>query len=125
MGRIMGYTEFVAESLSNEYYYTTSHPMPMGEFIEIEVEDRQNYDIGDVEEWMSKYGIDMDDMVLWVALEPHVAARYGMPSGDWDRCKEIYEADPDAYDVEAVKSSDGVLIPESDDGDDGFLFLYR
>lgn len=115
----------VENSGSNTDYYTTAEPMSIDDFIEIEVEDRENYDIDDVNEWISKYKIESDTKLLWVATTPHIAARYQMPAEDWDNAKEIYEENPDDYKVETVSSKSGTIIEESDDGDDGFVFILR
>jgi len=106
-------------------YYTTSGPMTMDDFIDIEVEERENYDLDDVNEWIEKYDIKSNDDIIWVALEPHIAARYQMNGGDWDNAKEVYDGNPHDFDVKVIDSSKGFLIPETDDGDEGFIFVFR
>jgi len=118
--------ELIIEGNANSTnYYTTAEPMTIDDFIEIEVEDRGNYDIDDVNEWIDKYKIESDTELLWVAASPHIAARYQMPAEDWDNAKEIYEKNPGEYNVRTVSSKTGTIIEESDDGDDGFIFVLR
>lgn len=106
-------------------YYSTSRAMPFSEFISIEVDERSNYEEEDVNLWKKKYGITDDSKVIWVALEPHIAARYQMDADDWKNAKELYEADPEKYEVDEYSSSKGTLIEESDDGDDGFVMVLK
>lgn len=106
-------------------YYTTSSPMNIDTFIEIEVEERENYEADLVQEWVDEYNITPDSALLWVATTPWIAARYQMPAGDWDDCEKIYKANPEDYEVYTVNSSDGVLITDSNDGDDGFLMVMN
>jgi hypothetical protein len=119
--------EFLNEQtlLENVDYYTTSIPMKINDFIDIEVEERENYDIEDVNDWIKKYKIDTNDDLIWVALEPHIAARYQMGAEDWDNAKEIYEENPGRFDIETINSKRGFIIPETDDGDDGFIFVFK
>ncbi len=110
---------------NNNVYYTTSSPMTIDEFIEIEVEERENYDIDDVNEWIVKYNIKPNTKIIWVALLPHIAARYEMGAEYWDDAEEIYNENPYDFNVKIISPNDGFLIPESDDGDEGFIFVYR
>ena len=105
-------------------YYTTSFPMYFSEFLEIEVDERENYDLEDIEDWKSKYNLKNDDLVLWVTPKPYIAARYQMPSEDWDMAEQIYNDNPNDYGVEEVEEN-GVIIEESDDGDDGYLMIVN
>lgn len=120
-------TKFAGGGNPNEQkkYYSTSRIMPFSEFVEIEVEERSNYEEEDIKHWKKKYGITDDSKVIWVALEPHIAARYQMEPDDWDKAKELYEADPEKYEVDEYPTSKGTLIEESDDGDDGFIMVLK
>lgn len=124
MGKIKKVIDFINESKIINYY-TTSRPMKMENFIETEVEDRENYEIDDVEEWIEKYNIDENSKLLWVTTKPWIAARYEMSSDDWDNAEEIYNNNSNDYNVETISSKIGVIIDESDDGDDGFLMLLK
>jgi hypothetical protein len=104
-------------------YYTTSAPMDIDQFKETEVEERGNYTKGQVNKWVKTYGVTKDSSLLWVSTKPHIAARYQMDAGDWDNCEKIYNADKDKYDVRTVPANDGIVIPGSDDGDDGYVMI--
>jgi len=106
-------------------YYTTTSPITIDEFIAIEVHDRKNYVLWQVLRWCKKYSIDNSTELLWVARYPWTAARYQMPASDWDDCKEIYMKNKSEYHVRTINSNSGTLIKESDDGDDGFLFILK
>jgi hypothetical protein len=116
---------FINENKKELNYYTTSYEMSIDEFIEIEVEERENYELKDVKKWIKKYRIKDDEEIIWVATEPYIAARYEMDSNDWDNAEEVYNNNPDEYNVRTIYSNEGILIPESDDGDDGFIFILR
>lgn len=117
--------EYIVENYNNKHYYTTSYPMSIKDFIKLEVKERDNYDIDEVKEWIKKYNIGKNDKLLWVALEPHIAARYQMNSEDWDNAKQIYNLNPNEFDVQIINANDGFLITETDDGDGGFIFVFR
>jgi len=108
-------------------YYTTSRPMSLDEFKELEIEDRGNYEEEEVNEWVKKYGITDKSQLLWVALNPWTAARYLYFSVEqWDDAEKIYKAgSDDEYPVDIVSVSDGTIIEESDDGNEGFLMLMN
>lgn len=122
---INDFKEYLNENIHNKNYYTTSRPMTINDFIDIEVDDRGNYDIDDVNEWINKYNIQPNTKIIWVALEPYIAARYEMDVEDWDNAENIYNENPNDFNVKIIDSKDGFLIPETDDGDDGFIFVYR
>lgn len=99
--------------------------MTLGEFIKIEVRERENYDMSDIKQWQSKYKINRNTEVLWVATEPWIAARYDMMAQDWDNAEDVYNSNKSDYNVEEIDSSRGTIIEESDDGDGGYLMILR
>jgi len=121
---IVEYKPYYENGGNIKKYYTTSFPMYFSEFLEIEVDERENYDLEDIEDWKSKYNLKNDDLVLWVTPKPYIAARYQMPSEDWDMAEQIYNDNPNNYGVEEVEEN-GVIIEESDDGDDGYLMIIN
>ena len=42
-----------------------------------------------------------------------------------DNAKQIYNLNPNEFDVQIINATDGFLIPETDDGDGGFIFVFR
>jgi hypothetical protein len=122
--RVKNWKQFLNEQQTNEYY-TTSRPMTINNFIEIEVEERDNYEIDEVVNWIKKYKITENDKLIWVAMKPYIAARYEMSAEDWDYAEEIYNKKPNDFNVEIIKSNKGFLISETDDGDEGFIFVFH
>jgi hypothetical protein len=74
----------------------------MGDFLEIEVSERENYTQEEVDSWWEKYDIGLNTEVIWVTNLHNCAAMY---------CDL---ADP-------VEVSVRLIIEESDDGDEGYL----
>jgi len=99
----------------NETIYYSSHgqTMKFSQFIELEVEDRQNYEMDDVQEWIDKYNIKDTDDCIWITPDKKVALNYS---------KMNYSKDLTVY---KINGNNGVLIEESDDGDDGYLFIFK
>lgn len=89
-------------------YYTTSGAMYFWEFIEIEVYERDNYTLAEVLQWRDKYGIKDETAVMWVSPEPSIALSY-----------------QPADEPTEIQSTEGFIIPESDDGNNGFLFILN
>lgn len=111
------------EKLLQETKYYNSHGniMSMSEFIEIEVEDRSNYSKEEIEEWINKYNIKEDDKVIWVTPKKWVANRYNLSSEDWYKAEKVPEEQMNVFEFD---DNQGFIIPESDDGDDGYLFVF-
>jgi len=110
---------------TQEFYFTTSYPINILQFIDIEVDERENYDIDDVNEWISKYKITNNTVLIWVSTKEHIAARYNMTTNDWNNSKEIYEKNPESFNVIKINKNDCIIISESDDGDDGYLSILN
>jgi hypothetical protein len=96
--------------------------MTMKEFIEIEVEERGNYTLPEIRIWMKKYHLTPKTEVIWVCKEPWQANRYNLPADDWQRANEI---EVNEGDVQEIGDKAGFIIEESDDGDDGYLFVRK
>ena len=108
---------------TGQIFFSTSRPISLDEFIEIEVDERENYEIEDIEEWAYKYDLD-DKELIWVSPYPWIAARYEMSAEDWDDAKEIFLENPEDYEIYEYELTDGrQIITESDDGDDGYLMI--
>jgi len=118
------FKEYLNEENSEVKYYTTSYPMTIKDFIDIEVEERGNYELKDVQEWVEDYSVTPNTKLLWVATKPYVAARYQMNADDWDNAETIYNENPNDFDVQVIDGSEGTIIEETDDGDDGYLFIF-
>lgn len=101
------------------YYNSHGETMKFSEFIEIEVQDRENYPMEDVEEWMQKYGISMSDDCIWVTKDIDVARSY-----HYDYDHENAENNSELG-VSEINGDSGFIIEESEDGDDKYLFIYK
>ena len=125
--RVLKFEEFVNESLDNNVWYTTSEEMSIEEFIEIEVEERENYELEEIEEWMEMYNITEDSELLWVATTPAMAARYSMDTELWndDLYIEEYNKDPESWYVREILASAGTIIEESEDGEGGYIMVLN
>lgn len=117
------YTDNIQENI--KLYYSTSIPISISHFIELEVEERENYDIDEVNEWINKYNINDSTKLIWVSDKPYIAARYSMPAENWDNAEEIYNRNKNNYELNTYTSNDGIIIQESNDGDDGYLMILN
>lgn len=48
-----------------------------------------------------------------------------MPASGWDNAERIYNVNPNDYNVVTIPIRAGIIINESDDGDDGFLMILN
>jgi hypothetical protein len=92
-----------------EYYNTHGHTYTFQEFIDTEVDERENYTHEEIDDWVKKYNISLTDECIWVTEDLESL--------------EHYDFDPDDYSV--YSDSEGFIISESDDGDGGYLFVFR
>jgi len=119
------------------YYNSHGHSIPFYEFVEIEVEDRGNYKLKEVNRWKAKYKIADDAPVIWVTPSKIMAQSY-MASADKyydlisakseEEAEKILRQDLGAdANIEPVvfTEDDGIIIPESDDGQNGFLMVLH
>jgi hypothetical protein len=84
-------------------------------FIRLEVEERGNYKREEVEDWARKHSLVPDTLVIWASQEKWVANKYNLSADEWETAQGIPEDEMSVYEVQ------GTIIPESDDGDEGFL----
>ena len=93
----------------------------MREFIELEADERGNYETRMIKRWMKKYNLRDDSRVIWISPDKRIANRYNLTASEWDSAIDIPE---DEINVIEINPADGKIILESDDGDNGFLFVY-
>uniref|UniRef100_A0A6M3XIG7 Defence against restriction A C-terminal domain-containing protein n=1 Tax=viral metagenome TaxID=1070528 RepID=A0A6M3XIG7_9ZZZZ len=120
-------SEFVIrEPLSAKSYYTSTEPvfgkMTMKQFIETEIKERGNYTHAEVQNWIRKYNISENDLAIWVSPKKWVANRYNLLAEEWDKAEKVPESEMSVYEI---KGNEGFIIPESDDGDEGYLFVFK
>ena len=117
----------------SKYYNTHGYYCTFAEMKKLEVNERENHTDEDFEEWKEKYNISDDDEVIWVTKLQKDALRYIFPAEDWDdiysmnttQIKKLMKERDYDDDLYIINSSEGFLIPESDDGDGGFIFVKR
>jgi hypothetical protein len=128
------FTNTITYRSSPSVHYYNSHGVwsSYREIQAIETE-RGNYTEEDFDEWADKYAIKPSDEVIWVTPNPIMAYRYLFPAEHWDTIVDLplrkikrwctrEFGDSDLYEV---TSDEGFIIPESDDGEEGFIFVYR
>ena len=133
--------EYLDEAKSGVYYNSHGTSTSFHDFIDVDVKERNNYSLGEVNSWKKKYNIKDDDKVIWVTPNKRMAQSY-MTSSEYhddilnaktdEDVMEIFKRDfPEDNisldDIEPFKftNNDGFIIPESDDGDDGFLMVLK
>jgi len=119
------------------YYNSHGNSIPFYQFIETEVEERENYNLRDVNKWKKKYKIKDDSEVIWVTPNKVKAQSYMTFANSYDELmnaksdKEVenilrqdlgMDANIEPF---AFTESEGIIIPESDDGDDGVLMVLN
>lgn len=112
---------------TDKYYNSHGIKVTWEEIQEVEVGERENYTAEQFDEWKAKYNITDQDKVIWVTDE-RTAYTYVAPAGDRDlvlnasleTLRERY-----AGQLRSYTTDEGFIIPESDDGDDGYLFVFR
>jgi hypothetical protein len=108
--------------MKHKIYYTTSGDQTLAEFIETEVKERGNYTSTEIKRWKKKYHLTDATRLIWVTPLKWRAFSYTLPASEMENAKNIPENE---MDVTEIKADEGFIIPESDDGDDGFVFVYR
>lgn len=104
------FDEFLAMKQIKILYNSHGYYMSFLEFIKLEVFDRNNYEIEEVFNWIEKYNIELKDKVIWVSENRDIIKSY---DGNEDNFLFTYY------------SNDGTIIKESDDGNEGFLFIFN
>ena len=102
------------------------------EMKETEVDERGNYTKADVHKWERKYKLKDDSQVIWITRSRRMAYAYAALAGQYDEIMALPEEQLEDYveehelgELSEFNLEDGVLIPESDDGDNGFIFIWR
>lgn len=95
--------------MSSKYGYSSHGKfMPFSEFIELEVEERDNNTLEEVQEWQKKYNIDITQSCIWVTLKKRDVKEY---CDYWNT------------DFKKIDLSNGFILEESYDGEGGYLFI--
>lgn len=121
---------FLKESYHTDYnadifYSTWEEPYRFDEFIETEVRERKNYSKSDIKQWAKKYNLHPWSQCVWVTPDKYRAMSYHDDIDDHDEWMENAEKENRTVDVYEYYKKDGFVIPESDDGDNGVLFVFN
>jgi len=106
-------------------YYSSndiSTAFPFKDFVDIEIKERGNYQDLNIPAIKKKYNVTDNTSVIWVTPIKWIANRYNLSGDDYDNAENIPE---DEMDIHEYSSNDGVIVKETDDGDDGFLFIFN
>jgi hypothetical protein len=108
------------------YYNSHGEIASWNEIKDLEVSDRENYTTKQFNDWAKKYNIASSDKVLWVTPDKAMAHTYGQDAGIRDKILAMSDKQlNDLGEIYKTDSSKGFIIPESDDGDNGYLFVIR
>lgn len=119
------------EEKPEKYYSSHGRLVPFSEIRKVEVDERENYDRAIFDEWQKKYNIKDDDQVLWVTPSKKVALTYMEEAEMHDEIMKMTDdqvekyLEEKGYTPEEIDAKTGYIIPESDDGDMGFLFVNK
>ena len=92
----------------NRWYNSHGQSYTMADFVELEVKERDNYNMEDIDKWWELYDIGYNTPVIWVTSR--------------ERCADWYSEGGEVYDM-TDKIVD--IIEESCDGDDGYLAILE
>ena len=110
------------------YYSSHDGTSTWAEWWEKEVCERENYSAYEASKWAAKYHICNDDMVKWVTPDKAVALSYRLlpfDEGFIISKEELGYLINGLLGLSEYSETQGFIIPESDDGDDGFIFVFR
>jgi len=127
---IKNYISFINE---RTYYNSHGEYAPFYEIRELQVYERDNYPRETFDEWQKKYNIKDEDLCIWITKSKKQAYTYLLPAAYYDDIisktdKEVeqwIEREGITSELYEINDKDGFIIPESDDGDNGFLFIKR
>ena len=113
-------------------FYYNSHGIPMvwPDFVDLEVE-RGNNTRKKLKALQDKYKIGNSHKVIWVTENPMIALSYEAEAESRNYCDKLtLEQFEEKYEVDASSlakftEEDGYLIPETNDGDEGFLMVLK
>jgi len=108
--------------LDKKWYSSHGRAMPWSEFIELEVDERENYEMEEIQEWEEKYNLQPDTPVIWVTNMAMCKRQYIDPVWYQDDYKESMEDEKeDPVEITDIRE----IIHESDDGDEGYLAILK
>lgn len=113
-----------SDTTTQIYYFSASNynksAMRFIDFIETECFERENYDKNNIVWIAQKYNLSLSRRVRWVTLK----AEDVEPYCDFEHRKDKDGTEYRWAPIDFVSNEDGFIIPETDDGNGGFLFVY-
>lgn len=106
--------------MNKTYYSTWDTTMDFSKWLDIEVDERGNYTNEEILKWINKYNLHQKSQVVWVYTNKYDANSYNLLAEDY---KKRYNINDEEIDV--VEWTKGFIIPESNDGANGFLFILK
>ena len=114
------------------YYNSHGNDMLVRTFINVEVKERGNTELETVKQWMKAYDFSAHDRCIWVTKTKKEAVVYSVNAGDREDVLILQEDEVAQFcKLEGIEEpyeyteEQGYIIPESDDGDGGFLFIFK
>jgi len=102
------------------------------EIKDIEVFERENYELAEVEKWEECYDLTPSTPVIWVTDSLNMAVSYMADASEFDEIIQMseekllkYIIENDLSDPSTFTVKDGTIIPESDDGEHGYLMILN
>jgi hypothetical protein len=118
----VGEVSFQKDNKRNKWYNSHGESYSFEDFIDVEVNERENYTKEDVNGWAKKYKIKNSDNVIWVTADKYIANSYNLAAEEYGNRYSIPDKELNVVEIDGEK---GFIIPESNDGDEGYLFVYR
>lgn len=115
------------------YYNSHGSWTTYADLRDIEANERGNYPIEQFNEWQATYDINDNDLALWVSPNKKIVYRYLFTAEYWDdivdmsisQIKQLARKEDIDIDLYEVTDKEGFIIPESDDGEEGYIFIKR
>ncbi len=128
---IKKFNKFINKDKSITYYNSHGSWTTYSDLRDIEANERGNYPAESFDEWQEKYNIQDTDNAIWVTPNPKMACRYLFPAMYWEELydmsmseiKRLARKEDIDLDLYEVTDKEGFIIPESDDGDEGYIFI--
>lgn len=119
-------TSAIRRTPQEQIYYSSNSSdgsFTFKQFVDSEIKEMRNYPNLNVNSVKKKYGITDRTKVIWVTLKKWIANRYNLLADDYYNAENIPE--DEMGDVYEYSSKNGFLITETNDGDEGFLYVWR
>lgn len=105
-----------------KYYNSNGITMTFEDFVKIEIEERGNYTREDLLVWLEKYSLKLNSVIIWVTSDKWIAHSYNLSASEREFIRDVSE---DALVFVEFTEEDGFIIPETDDGENGFIMVLN